>query len=204
MTIALSMQYNDDFRAIADITVPRIEDYARRHGYSLFVHHTDLKSPEIVWQRVKDVRAILDLFDMVVHLDTDLLITNPDVRIEDITGHWKADIWCGTDANGLNDGFCIFTDSWESEQALRSLLGRDRGHYTSPQHALEHMGQKVGIERITQRKCNSYHPGAYGPPDLKADWQPGDFILHLPGIGNDRRIEILNQYTSCIFPSTEN
>jgi hypothetical protein len=45
-----------------------------------------------------------------------------------------------------------------------------------------------------QRTMNSYWPGAYDYPGAEeAHWQKKDFILHLPALENERRLEILKQ-----------
>lgn len=198
MKIALSLQYNDAFAEIAALTVPVIQRYALRHGYSLFVHRCDLVSPEIVWQRIEDVAKLLPDFDAVAHLDVDLLITNPEIKIGTIIAeegrlpYHVPDLFMSTDCHGINDGFCVWLKKWASQCALKTLLAADRTRYSSPQHALPSV--PLDMHRMPQRLTNSYLHAEYGLEHPEGEWEPGDFILHLPGMGNARRVEILKQH----------
>jgi hypothetical protein len=199
MKIALTLQYNEDFREIVEITLPIVHAYAWAHGYSVFAHNCGtMKSPEIVWQRMDDVDAILPLFDAVVHLDADCLITNLAIKIEDCMEGCDRDVLVGMDCNGINDGFSIFRSTKEGRTLAYLFRHRNwPSGMSSPQEVMNRMhgaGEASCVGALPQRWCNSYVSMAYGPPDPKADWHPGDFILHLPGMDNKRRVELLKQH----------
>lgn len=197
MNIALSIQYNHSFKEIAAMTVPVMQAYAMRHGYSLFVHRSERYSPEIVWQRMEDVQMLLKTHDAVAHMDADCLITNSSLRIQDLIGDSDADLFMSTDCNGINDGFCLWMDTLLSKLTIERLLVADRARFSSPQDAVEKVcAVGLDMQRMPQRLTNSYLMAEYPtlPPDPNAEWQPGDFILHLPGLSNVRRIQILQEH----------
>ncbi len=206
MKIALSLQYNDAFKDIADITVPVIQAYALRHGYSVFVHKCDSVSPEICWQRVEDVAKLLPDFEMVVHLDADLLITNPDIRLGMIAAEQTRtlrnipDVLVSTDCNGINDGCCMWFRKWSTQCALKELMAVSVTKDTSLQNIMEGKSG-LSVHKMPQRLTNSYLHAEYGIEHPEGEWQPGDFILHLPGIGNARRIEILKAHLTNTDPA---
>ncbi len=208
MRIAISLQYNHDFAEIAGLTLPVIEAYALKHGYSAFINRCDMVSPEIVWQRCPDERMLLDTFDAVVHLDADILITNPEVTIESLIELGKQqgmehgpDYCVGTDLNGINNGFSLWMNSWRARVTLGKLMRTyfaDKNLYSSPQDALMDgkFAPELAMWKMPQRLCNSYLHTEYGLTNEEGEWQAGDFILHLPGMGNARRVEILKEHLS--------
>ncbi len=197
MTVAISLQWNEDFRPIAEITLPVISSYAVKHGYTLYLHKCEQRSPEIVWQRIEDFRMMMDGHDVSVHMDCDYLITNSEITIEEIIGESTSDFITGADWNGINDGFSLWRKSSKSRYFLENFTRAFGGRYSSPQEVLNSaMKQSVNMEVLPQRRVNSYLPKEYGMTNLDAEWQPGDFALHLPGLSNSRRVEILKQFTA--------
>lgn len=192
MNVALSVQINDAFMDIARLTVPVMQSYALRHGYSLYVHKSHQVSPSIVWQRIIDVKELVHHHDVVVHLDADCLITNPEITIEEIMAGDDADLFMSTDCNGINDGFHIWRDTWAGSLVRNRLLESVRD-YSSPQAALSDPAflGNFNMKPLPQRLTNSYRYAEYGQEHPEGEWSGNDFILHLPGIGNDRRVEIL-------------
>jgi galactosyl transferase GMA12/MNN10 family len=102
------------------------------------------------------------------------------------------------DRLGLNNGVFLLRNCLMGREFLRGVLDR-RGKDIHDQQAMQNVMAtmpelKVGL--VPQRSMNSYLYEEY--PTIKADeagqWQPGDFILHLPGLGFERRMELLKEY----------
>lgn len=196
MKIAISTIWNDDFRDIAAITVPILTEYCLRHGYTLHAVHSDESSPEIVWQRLDGVTTLFSHHNCVVHMDADVLITNMTKTIEEIPGrqHWHI----ATSENGIiNDGVFI----WNTNKWVAFLSSEERfGDFSSPQDAINKThGKFMDIHHVPPRTMNSVLNAEYGQTNELTEWQPGDFVLHLPGMGNPRRIEILKEYSQKII-----
>lgn len=196
MKIAISLQHNEDFASIAELTIPVIARYAERHGYDFFPKKHDMNPEEIVWQRLDDVLELMPGYDAVVHLDADILITNPECRIDGlIMFDPNADYFCGEGPSGPNDGFSV----WRCNDGGRRLIEFVMDHgseYSSPQELLAHGYDSANKRRLHQRSCNSYLFAEYNMDSPLMEWKPGDFILHLPGIGNERRVQIIKEKMS--------
>ncbi len=203
MKVAISTQWNNDFREIAELTLPSIQSYCLKHGYSLYAHHCEQSSPDIVWQRIDDIKSLLFQFDLVVHLDADTLITNPHITIESIIGSETAtDLFLGSDWNGINDGFSAWRNAEQSWLVLGAMRGARSMGYTSPQDYITRglRPREINAETLSQRMVNSYKTEEYGDLRERYEWHPKDFLLHLPGIGNHRRVEILKEVLSQLKP----
>lgn len=187
MSIAITVEWNNDFKEIAAITLPIMQEYCIRHGYTFISKWSPFGSPEIVWERVRSVRDALITHAVVVHMDADVLITN--LR-KPIPKH-DADVLMCKDGNGLNDGVCVWNEKSNSAFTLDSLRSRYlQMLFTSPQEALNAQ-QFPSLKIISPDKniLNSY-------PE---DWLEGDFVLHLPGRGNEERVRILKQHLDKII-----
>lgn len=200
MKLAITIQTNDAFKSITELTLLRLQLYCSLHKYSLFVNECDLKSPEIVWQRIPDIQKVLADHDVAIHLDADILITNPDIRMEDILRDDGTDCWFGTDTYGINDGFCTFRNTESSQHLLCWLADSVNRGYSSPQDAMgtflhtPELRVDCNITLLPQHMVNSYMTEEYGELDPAGQWKEGDFILHLPAMSNDRRVEILKKF----------
>ncbi len=203
MKICLLTQTNSAFKPISDITHGVISDYAKRHNYGLGICESDSWERSIVWDRFKILADHCDRYDVLVHIDSDVLITNHNIRIEDLIPDREqivlADCMCENGTKRLNDGIAIFKTS----PYMKWLLGEC---FAAPEVAPIFCGQdvlqarydsgklegKLKVER--QKAMNSFLYEEYGMPATTiGNWTKGDFVLHLPGISNARRVEILRE-----------
>lgn len=76
---------------ILDYTLPRIEDYARRHGYAISLGSPAMDRPPS-WWKVPLLLTLLQRWDEVLWIDCDVLILDPsvDVRDEVADDSWQA------------------------------------------------------------------------------------------------------------------
>ena len=191
MKICISTLYNNDFKDVAAITLPVMHEYCLRHGYSFHARRSDKDSPAIIWERVDCVMAAMGSHDLVVQMDADVLITNLTKGIPDRFDIGFSPVVVGSDVNGINDGVCIWNNSSEAALILGILASCKPEMGTCPQDMLRAFD---GVLVYNQRAMNSYLAGEYGnEPNDQTDWQLGDFVLHLPGRSNERRIKILKE-----------
>ena len=85
------------------------------------------------------------------------------------------------------------TWTWSSHFTARS-----RPDERSEQSALVHLLYREPKDKwkcVGQRAFNSYlyelYPGLYCP---EGQYQAGDFIIHLPGVANERKLPILRRF----------
>lgn len=200
MRIATLIPSTPDWSDIANITVENAAKYCERHGYSMY--HNVFPQPNNGYNKLRRVLEIMDNgFDAVWVLDADTLITNHNIRIE----HYltpKKSFFVTKDINGINCGSFVVKKSKWAISFLEWLLkceGKEKMY--CEQDAINHY-MKLFPSEVEKHFCilphpsiNSYQYSLY--PEVKAqtheqgDWRKGDFVLHLPGIGMEKRLEIL-------------
>jgi len=204
MNICLFTQSNSAFAPVSEITHPILAEYASRHGYDLFRTNQDVGwQRSIVWDRYRILSDFCDRYDVLVHIDSDVLITNLNIRIEDLLPDKEqivlADCMCEDGKRRLNDGIAIFKTSpymkwllgecYAAPESSPILCGQD---VLQARHNSGKLEGKLKVER--QKAMNSFLYAEYGMSPLTVgNWSKGDFVLHLPGISNHRRVEILRE-----------
>ncbi len=211
MKIGVFSYYDESYKCVADVTTPVLEKYCERHGYGL--HVSDGKNERsLFWRLVPDLLGGFDRYDWCVHLNTDTLITNHAVKIESLLDRHMVIAMCLNSAYEwtLNDGFLAAKNSLEGEWLLNqvwqrfgspnSLAGNKDGTVTCPLNAIEalHRTHQIAADMIhvvPQNRCNSFHWPEYGlSKETPGQWQQGDFLLHLPGMKNARRVEVFTEF----------
>ena len=219
MNIAQISLWDEAYRPLAEITYFHNKlDYCNRRGYE--AHYMDsgfvYEKAQIGFEKM---RFILRLFEERPHLDwihftgCDTLVTNFEVRIEDILEPWKDSrhmVVC-FDGNGMNVDSFLIRNSPQGRGLMRWVLDvkpQYEGHYWYEQQALidfyfKAQGAQEIIQALPQRVMNSYlydlYPEWRDRPHVDhtghdGDWRPGDFILHLPGISLSERIRIMTEF----------
>lgn len=69
--------YDDNYKDIADITMPNMEAYCDKFGYDLKVFRESLDPDRhIYWSKIKAVQAVLNDYDLILWNDIDSLFTD--------------------------------------------------------------------------------------------------------------------------------
>lgn len=206
--IALISMWNEDQAALGAITAPNKAAYCQQHGYAWHPCTTGfVPDRPVAWSKIHFLREILPAYDWVMWSDVDSLITNPAIRLETLTDH-PADLLITRDHIGVNSGSFLLRNCAWSRQFLDELwtlpsrveftqtygLWSDRMWENRAFLLLMlHAETRRHTHFLPQRTLNSYHPEfASAGPDSRH--QPGDFVLHLPGMDNARRLTILTAY----------
>jgi hypothetical protein len=203
MKICILILCTESWQELADIVLPNVERYCSRYHYSFFFN----KQKE--YDGFDKIRAIKKTFergdfDIIWSLDCDTLITNHTIRIDDFIED-KFDFYICEDYNGINAGSFIVKNTIEGNWFMNWLMPMkgDVGIYCE-QDAIKHYMRLLPEERDVEIKVlphpsiNSYLYQNYLeiPPQTheEGQWQPNDFLLHLPGLSMDKRLAILNEY----------
>lgn len=204
MKIAVLILFTGDWKPIADIVLPNAQKYCDRYGYELVaIQQTG------IYNGFDKIKYILQLFkngcDLCWSMDADTLVTNHSILIEDYIDEDNG-AYFTRDYNGLNCGsFMVRNCQWAEDFlcSVLSLEGED-GMYCEQDAINAHFNRGIdaGYDRIKflpHPSINSYLYELY--PDIppqkheQGQWQPGDFVIHLPGVGMDKRLEILKNTT---------
>lgn len=208
MKICVCTQYNTPFQGVADVTVPVLEEYCERHGYQLAVRVDPPIHRSVVWDRVKLIQDCMDGADWVAYFDTDVLITNLHIRLEEFMSGESIVMTEARTEDGrevINDGVCFFENLpyvrrtldqiWDTPDSPTIFCAQDVIQKMSDDWDLKGI---LSIER--QKSFNSFLYAEYGMPETTlGNWTPGDFALHLPGRTNERRVELFTEYSKHIL-----
>jgi hypothetical protein len=202
MKITIQILYTTSWIDVANIVLPNISEYAHRHGYSIDAQCLSENYPsDFGFNKLK---LIADKFqraecDAIWSLDLDVAVTNHKRKIEDYI-KTASDFYITKDYNGINAGSFIVLNSYWSETFIEYCLAQQRkvGMHCE-QNAIEEYIKNYPKDRkiaiLPHPTINSFLYENY--PDIPmqeheaGQWQAGDFLLHLPGVSLEKRIDIL-------------
>jgi len=196
----LLILYTDSWIPIAKVVLPNAGAYCKRHGYDFkFICFPEPYESDFGFRKLRYIQECFKIdYGIVWSLDLDTLIINHKYKIEDFLDEENSLFIC-EDYNGLNCGSFVVKNTDWSEQFLKYCLEqKGKPEVYCEQNAMEDYIQMYGQEKIKileHPSINSYLYENY--PDIppqkheEGQWQEGDFLLHLPGIGMDKRLEIL-------------
>eukprot|EP00803_Ostreobium_quekettii_P003011 evm.model.scf_1070.2 EVM.evm.TU.scf_1070.2 scf_1070:8177-9632(+) len=197
------------FEGVLEATRANKEDYAKRHGYRYFDASflLDTSRPP-AWSKILAVQNYLDQFDWVMWMDSDSVVTNPNIRLESILPAGdKLDLIVTKDLGGYNAGMWFVRNSawsrkflttwWSMSNFIRKAGDTKSGDNDAMKHLLGHMSAAEHEEHVgvaPQCTFNSYlfktsfrnwirH--AMDPDEFdRGLHRKGDFLLHLAGMEN--------------------
>lgn len=119
------MSVGDVYSEVVKYAIRTFENYARKHGYDLFVKKEinnirpsgTLSRRDIPWYKIKVISEALPFYDYVMWLDADGHILNPNVSVEEMIKETSlseglSDIICVNDWNSpINTGFMILKNT---------------------------------------------------------------------------------------------
>lgn len=185
------------------ITIPVMWEYCKANNYGfLCIQDGFEKERPLQWSKVKFVREQLPSYEWVVWLDADILVMNHTVRLETIIEkHAGAEMLVAKEVftgqcippqhrENVNTGVMFFKNTrritdfltkwwnetsyinhwWHEQGALHEMLKGDYKHF-----------QDDYIKVCDQKEFNSMI--------INDSYTPGDFILHMAGIGHDITLE---------------
>jgi len=206
--MAIVSIFNERHRDLAELTWYNNKvKYANKHGYTA-VAKTDNFSPEQVhfdkFVHILDVMQQHPDTDWVWWLDNDAMITNFDIRVEDLVDN-DYHVIMPTDIAALNTGSFLVRNSAQGREWLGYLLSK-KAEYKNDKKWFEQQAvidfypkfQEL-FKIIPQQWLNSYDYNMYnilGVDLLGQDgqWYPGDFVIHWPGLPNETRVKLAQQY----------
>lgn len=205
--IAVVSMWDEGQSGLAAITSPNKAAYCRRHGYD-WLPRTSGFAPgrPVAWSKIPFIRDALADHDWVFWSDVDSLVMDPSVPLESLL-QTQADLVITEDVNGINSGSFLLrrcewsrafldalwshpdTSEFQKDYALwTDRLWENRAFW----HLLRRREHHRHLLVLPQRQLNSY-PGRPYPEAPGSGYRPGDFILHLPGLSNTRRVRILTE-----------
>lgn len=202
MKLTILTMATEEYWPLLMATAPNRLEYCLRWDYDF--HLIRMPSSEYGQRE----RALLSAMkgitseDWVWFQGADVLVTNFLVRA-DVFCDPTLDLVISSDCNGINNdsffvrgsrsglGFIESVPHWNfvnDQLAMAYLLGGTNGSRVDVPHPLD---PDLHVKIVNQKYFNSY-PGYskdYEMPGHPGQWKPGDFVAHLPGMENTRRLE---------------
>jgi hypothetical protein len=216
--VAIVSAGSPDYADLRAVTQPTRERYAEKHGYDLYF----FEIPANMGDACKG-RAYSELwgkgYDVMVWCDLDSCVMNSDIRIEDIvdkymfpnvtyhTGQTESQdvhfLW-GYDHGGPNSGVYIVRFTDEGRHWMNRVYATMQEQGLADETAMEILATTYPFKDYV-RACpgvvlNSYDYAFYGWDRYSLEYQrkmnlyePGRWILHMPGYPNSVRIPELKR-----------
>lgn len=199
MKVVCCTYYSPSYKALADISLPNLSEYCAKHGYYMWVENIENDK----WEYVKhDIfkKLFEEGFDLIWYKDVDSIITNMTIPITNFIDD-SHDFFITKDFNELNGGSVIIKNT-EGGRWVNNMVLANRSKYENEQNVynanMDMMLIGGFIKILPQQTINAYQYELYpecksyvGREDL-GDWVEGkSFVLHTPGLGIEKRIEVL-------------
>jgi hypothetical protein len=212
MTYAIVTAHTENYLPLSQITWDQNKKlYAEHHGYDA-VALTEFKYPELFFVGFARTELIIELlesgkYEWVHACGCDTMITNFNIKLEDLVDN-DYDFIIATDCFNINNDSFLARATPTTINWLKEVVARREEYRVSKWYdqqamidTIEMMGDRIKF--VPQRQINSYdydqYPGSV-PHVYKKDlfgndgqWAPGDFLIHWPGIGLERRIPLAEQ-----------
>lgn len=206
MKVVIASAGSPDYAELAAVTNPTKARYAEKHGYTFMFAEIDKETGDACKREM--YTALADKgFDVFVWIDLDAAVMNSDIKIENIINQYMDDghfLWAW-DFAGPNSGVYICRYTPEGAHWLERAYATMLENGLADETAMEMLRLSAPFNKWV-RECpgtvmNAYPYEVYGWDKYGTEhgdkinaYRPGRFIMHLPGLPNEKRIEIFRSY----------
>jgi hypothetical protein len=195
----LTFAVGGDYKRAMEPGMASKRAYAARHGYTFLEGGEDVwdRKKPIPWSKIRFILKYIDQYDYLFWSDGDVVITNPDKKLEDLLvpllPAGKDMLWCRDACGNLNNGNVLFRG--------KSTWARDFLERAYDQPALTHhiwwdnaafilLYETVPGDRAMMETCedsalfNAYlfdRQNSAEGPGVRL-YKPGDFLVHFAGV----------------------
>lgn len=203
--------YTDEWKPMVDLVEPLWREYADRHGYQLKLvlcdnhfppYHYSFTKTFFVSQWLKNGGS--RFVDSTFVIDLDMIPTNMNHVLERTICRSGArgigSVAMGKDINGWNSG-AYFVSNLPYNLSWLDTIVNLRGVTTSEQHAMWLINEPFDVsetEAVNFIPYEEYEGFEFQRKAHYSQWEPGDFTLHLPGMTNEKRMELFAKYIPLI------
>ncbi len=210
MKICVVTIYAKNYSEIANVTIPSDELYCQRNGYDFIKHFLDDENYH--YKKHELFTSLIPQYDVIFYKDIDSIFTNHDQKIEDFLS--GKSLYFTKDLNEISGGvFIIKCSLWSALWNEFILSQKDK--FPNEQNVYNHYALlfKDELQIYPQGFFNSYKYEFYGdrygkisgeppvsmPTHEQGQWVRGDFLLHVPALPMNTRINILEEVKTHII-----
>ena len=206
MKIAIVQVYDEAIRNYAQYSQLINSLYAAKHGYIYISWDHDVVPAQIsvYYNKIQALLSVMtckgEIPDWLLWIDSDAVITNFDINIEDIIDkHPDKEIIFGNDINGSNNGVFLIKNTTTMQTYLQECLNDNRFfHSKFPEQSAmftiitsEKYKQYIGFE--DSQDFNGYMNFYKDFKPVDRYWDNKSFALHLARIPDGTRVNIFTQ-----------
>lgn len=196
--ITLLTSASDKYKSILELSGPNKLDYCIRHGLQLSVRKHENEEDLAIERQIFMIDA-LTTCEWLWFMGADTLIMDHTIDVRQYLDE-EYDLIITEDVNGINNDVFFLKNSPEGRKFLVSTLANNSvfpNDQESMKAAIEDSVIKVKI--MHQKQFNSYLYNEYNYlDDGGGSYSKGDFVLHLPGIPNERRQTLMEEYLQLV------
>lgn len=188
------------YTSLAALTVPLMEEYAIRHGYTFREYRNPIIKVRngIYWTGVCGaLKALRDGYDRAIYLDADQQITNFDYELPGWWGGFHVSRDWGEDATSpLHFSACGFAAHPDCIDFLQGVLDMEPEWRDKPfpeQAPLREAGSKFKWINLHPRKLFNCVPDRVCPGKVPEPWQKGDWCAHLTMLSIPERVKLFHE-----------
>lgn len=211
--IAVCQAWDKNYQPMADITWTHNKKlYCDYWGYPYHIK-TDGFTFNVSYEKIKlmlDTMTDHPEYDWVYWAGTDTLITNFYIKLETFIDD-RYNIIIAKDINDINADCMLVKNTEESRKYLEyiwSLAPKYNSHSWWEQQAMidnmdkfEHLFKFIpqkSFNSFLYKQLYAYYGSSIDKTGNDGQWEPGDFLLHIPGMSRDQKINVLNQFTGLV------
>jgi hypothetical protein len=195
--ITVLTAYDAGFASVGDISRPNKEAYCRRHGYR-FVCRTDGFDSHrpASWSKLRFVREALEHSEWVFWNDADTLVMDSAVPLSRVCWDSHDLVLSGDPYHAMNLGCWLvrrndwtfdFFDRLEMMTECLDHVWWETGAVLARYASEPAVRSRIGL--LPNKLFNAYpYPGG--------GFEPGDFLVHFPGIGRSRRETLMAEFAA--------
>jgi hypothetical protein len=198
MNTALLTFNDDSYNVLADLTLPTKRKYCDKWGLTLEYHNSNGRDPS--WYKPDIFLQTLNKYDAVLFIECDAAIINQDFDVRPFLESHEFVI--AADVNGINAGVFMGQSTDLVKQFFYTVITQGptywHDHPWRDQEAMKYFGSEPPYDKmityVEQNFMNSYLNDIYGFPSyMQGNYQPGDWIVHLPGKSLQERCQIFKE-----------
>lgn len=199
MKITLLTAASENYWPLLQYTATNKLEYCLKHGVEFHMEKHN-NTNELKHERQEMMWNTLTNTDWLWFMGADTLIMNQTIDVRQFI-HTKYDLIISEDINGLNNDVFFLKNNINGREFLYHVLRNNEkceNDQESMKKAIKDL-KELKVHIVPQKQFNSYLYTEYNYPDDKGgSYTPGDFILHLPGLPNTRRMEIVKEYLKLV------
>ena len=220
MKILILTGYDDNIKELGEACDRSKSLYAEFHGYDFHCKRDYHPGTHPSWQKIGEIRRYLPNYDAVVWLDSDTVITDCDLKIEDIVSDRRMTVsqdWCAPvddpteTTRWVSCGNFIIrnipdggNDEWFDKIERNEIRFGNRACWEQDS-VIENMRHDPKFREqvcvLPRHVLNSVAPEMEHPNRPSHPWQPGAFLCHLTCFSPGARVTAAHKYHEIFMES---